>query len=70
MNFPYLYRESYRSPKMPHADRLRQAAVHELIDDGCPNVALSHLLVKCKGEESITQFLEPIHMLSAMLRRW
>ena len=46
---------------MPSPDRLWQAEIGELVNDGYPDVALGNLPVKRTGEESIPQLLEPIH---------
>ena len=61
MNGPYPHPDSQRRHNLPSPDRLRQAEVGELVDDGCPDVALGHLPVKRTGEESIPQLLEPKH---------
>lgn len=61
MNFPYPHPDSDRRRNLASPDGVRHAEVGELVDDGCPDVALGHLPVKLAGEESITQLLEPIH---------
>ena len=61
MNSPNSQPDSHSGRNLPSPDRLRHAEVGELVDDGCPDVALGHLLLKRTGEESITQLLEPIH---------
>ena len=61
MNFPYPHPDSRRGRNLPSPDGVRHAKVGELVDDGCPDVALGNLPVKRTGEESIPQLLEPIH---------
>ena len=61
MNFPFPAPDSPSGRNLPSPDRLRQAEVGELVDDGCPDMTLGNLPVKRAGEELIPQLLEPIH---------
>lgn len=61
MNCPVPRPDSHGGRNLPSADGVRHAKVGELIDDGCPDMALGHLPVEGTGEESIPQLLEPIH---------
>ena len=61
MNFSYPHPDSCRRRNLPSPDRLWQAEIGELVNDGYPDVALGNLPVKRTGEESIPQLLEPIH---------